>query len=85
MLCALSVSSFFRWSENSDGVASEGCTETMTSLARWAMRATTTRTTDQQLLPKVGLEAFVMHKSGEHAGCDWAVAGGCTYQPLQQS
>lgn len=44
MLWALSVSSFVRWSENSDGVASEGWTETTTSLARWAMRATAEET-----------------------------------------
>ena len=47
MLWALSAASFFRWSENSEGVASEGCTETMASLARWAMRATTAHSQSQ--------------------------------------
>lgn len=47
MLWALSVSSFLKWGENSEGVARVGWTETTTWLARWAMRATAGNTHNQ--------------------------------------
>jgi hypothetical protein len=79
MLGALLFSSCRSVSENSECVARDGWTETMTSLARWAMRATRRRELSQCMFLSscTGAQSAVSRCGGG--------AAGRTYQLLRQS
>lgn len=81
MLAALFVCSERRVSENSDSVAREGTTDTITSEAKWAIRATVKH--QSQFITMKSMIASDVRRSRVATMVGELVRG--TYQPLQQS